>query len=319
MKKTESFQSPFKSESSTGSDLDLFSTGTLDTTSFEDSLENWKKEVSRNLLTNSNSPSQTAHISLPEHHADPLQTLAQSLKSNISSDPKFDQFQTILKSCNVAPSRKQNCKKHNSKYISQFRLRTWQEFNSAYLKASACGNRVFTEDEVLEKYKEYLCYGQEIDNAEKQYLQWLDSLQLDSLTVGSFQKQFAERKERMSALFTKLRWHLTDRFVPEVLVQPCKKQNRGRRPLPKEAIGILKKWLFNHFGHPYPNQLEKQQLALQTGLSVQQVSYWFINARVRIWKPLVDKFGKNNEALLQTQKSGLQPLHQQSSEDISST
>ncbi|KAF2313352.1 hypothetical protein GH714_010520 [Hevea brasiliensis] len=39
----------------------------------------------------------------------------------------------------------------------------------------------------------------------------------------------------------------------------------------------------------YPSDVDKHILARQTGLSRSQVSNWFINARVRLWKPMVEE------------------------------
>ncbi|KAJ6799539.1 homeobox protein BEL1-like protein [Iris pallida] len=43
------------------------------------------------------------------------------------------------------------------------------------------------------------------------------------------------------------------------------------------------------FPSPYPSDVDKHILARQTGLSRSQVSNWFINARVRLWKPMVEE------------------------------
>ncbi|KAF2296154.1 hypothetical protein GH714_036402 [Hevea brasiliensis] len=67
---------------------------------------------------------------------------------------------------------------------------------------------------------------------------------------------------------------------------------RSQRGLPDHAVAVLKTWLFEHFLHPYPSDSEKQILAQQTGLSRTQVSNWFINARVRLWKPMVEEVYK---------------------------
>ncbi|KAJ8765969.1 hypothetical protein K2173_020485 [Erythroxylum novogranatense] len=64
---------------------------------------------------------------------------------------------------------------------------------------------------------------------------------------------------------------------------------RSQRGLPEHAVAVLKSWLFEHFLHPYPSDSEKQTLSQQTGLSRTQVSNWFINARVRLWKPMVEE------------------------------
>ncbi|CAD5170100.1 unnamed protein product [Musa acuminata subsp. malaccensis] len=65
---------------------------------------------------------------------------------------------------------------------------------------------------------------------------------------------------------------------------------RPQRGLPERAVSVLRAWLFEHFLHPYPTDVDKQNLAKQTGLTRnQQVSNWFINARVRLWKPMVEE------------------------------
>nr|GMD93763.1 BEL1-like homeodomain protein 11 [Ipomoea batatas] len=51
-------------------------------------------------------------------------------------------------------------------------------------------------------------------------------------------------------------------------------------------------WLFEHFLHPYPKDSEKVTLARQTGLTRSQVANWFINARVRLWKPMIEEMYK---------------------------
>ncbi|CAN8257386.1 unnamed protein product [Cochlearia groenlandica] len=64
---------------------------------------------------------------------------------------------------------------------------------------------------------------------------------------------------------------------------------RPHRGLPERAVTVLRAWLFDHFLHPYPTDTDKLMLAKQTGLSRNQVSNWFINARVRVWKPMVEE------------------------------
>ncbi|KAJ7740616.1 homeobox KN domain-containing protein, partial [Mycena metata] len=60
---------------------------------------------------------------------------------------------------------------------------------------------------------------------------------------------------------------------------------RSRGKLPKETTDFLKAWLHRHSDHPYPSEEEKKQLCHATGLSMQQVSNWMINARRRILAP----------------------------------
>ncbi|CAL1408858.1 unnamed protein product [Linum trigynum] len=64
---------------------------------------------------------------------------------------------------------------------------------------------------------------------------------------------------------------------------------RPQRGLPERSVSILRAWLFEHFLHPYPSDADKHLLARQTGLSRNQVSNWFINARVRLWKPMIEE------------------------------
>ncbi|GAA6095381.1 homeobox protein PKNOX1 isoform X1 [Tachysurus ichikawai] len=58
--------------------------------------------------------------------------------------------------------------------------------------------------------------------------------------------------------------------------------------LPKHATSVMRSWLFQHIGHPYPTEEEKKQIALQTNLTLLQVNNWFINARRRILQPMLD-------------------------------
>uniref|UniRef100_A0A6V7QUM0 Homeobox domain-containing protein n=1 Tax=Ananas comosus var. bracteatus TaxID=296719 RepID=A0A6V7QUM0_ANACO len=94
---------------------------------------------------------------------------------------------------------------------------------------------------------------------------------------------------------------------------------RPQRGLPERAVAVLRAWLFEHFLHPYPTDTDKQMLAKQTALfSISQVSNWFINARVRLWKPMVEEI--HNLEMRQSQKlpsadndqSGIQQSHQPS-------
>ncbi|CAA0843421.1 BEL1-like homeodomain protein 7 [Striga hermonthica] len=67
---------------------------------------------------------------------------------------------------------------------------------------------------------------------------------------------------------------------------------RPQRGLPENAVSVLRAWLFEHFLHPYPKDSEKIILARETGLTRSQVANWFINARVRLWKPMIEEMYK---------------------------
>ena len=49
----------------------------------------------------------------------------------------------------------------------------------------------------------------------------------------------------------------------------------------KKVLYVMKQWLDDHQGHPYPNDEEKEALSGQTGLTKSQISNWMANARRR--------------------------------------
>lgn len=79
---------------------------------------------------------------------------------------------------------------------------------------------------------------------------------------------------------------------------------RPQRGLPERAVSVLRAWLFEHFLHPYPKDSDKHMLAKQTGLTRSQVSNWFINARVRLWKPMVEEMYLEEIKTQEQQNSG---------------
>ncbi|KAK8610272.1 hypothetical protein V6N13_081435 [Hibiscus sabdariffa] len=64
---------------------------------------------------------------------------------------------------------------------------------------------------------------------------------------------------------------------------------RPQRGLPEKSVSVLRAWMFQNFLHPYPKDAEKHLLAIKSGLTRSQVSNWFINARVRLWKPMIEE------------------------------
>ncbi|XP_022962010.1 homeobox protein ATH1-like isoform X1 [Cucurbita moschata] len=64
---------------------------------------------------------------------------------------------------------------------------------------------------------------------------------------------------------------------------------RPQRGLPEKSVSVLRAWMFQNFLHPYPKDTEKHLLAVKSGLTRNQVSNWFINARVRLWKPMIEE------------------------------
>lgn len=62
-----------------------------------------------------------------------------------------------------------------------------------------------------------------------------------------------------------------------------------------EARKILEKWMYDHRFYCYPMKDEKQVLALETGLTVEKVSNWFINSRRRLLPKMLKIEGKSSD------------------------
>ncbi|XP_020585051.1 BEL1-like homeodomain protein 3 [Phalaenopsis equestris] len=96
--------------------------------------------------------------------------------------------------------------------------------------------------------------------------------------------EFMEEEERsFESSFIQRQWALQQLKRSD---QPSWRPQRG---LPEKSVSVLRAWMFQNFLHPYPKDNEKQLLALKSGLTRSQVSNWFINARVRLWKPMIEE------------------------------
>lgn len=83
--------------------------------------------------------------------------------------------------------------------------------------------------------------------------------------------------------------------VPTTMIQ-----RRRRGNLPKTVTAVLKQWLVDHCRNPYPTEAEKTGLKDKTGLTLNQISNWFINARRRLLPQIIDTMlpqYKDNNAL----------------------
>ncbi|KAF1977571.1 hypothetical protein BU23DRAFT_527071 [Bimuria novae-zelandiae CBS 107.79] len=59
------------------------------------------------------------------------------------------------------------------------------------------------------------------------------------------------------------------------------KKGAAAARFPRAAVKILKDWLIAHMDHPYPSEEEKETLAQQAGLTLNQISNWMANTRRR--------------------------------------
>ncbi|GAA5804772.1 hypothetical protein HPULCUR_010279 [Helicostylum pulchrum] len=71
--------------------------------------------------------------------------------------------------------------------------------------------------------------------------------------------------------------------VPTTIIT---RKRRGN--LPKIVTAVLKQWLIDHCRNPYPTEVEKTRLKDKTGLTLNQISNWFINARRRLLPQILD-------------------------------
>jgi hypothetical protein len=71
------------------------------------------------------------------------------------------------------------------------------------------------------------------------------------------------------------------------LLAKYKEQQKKKEKLPDSAVDTLNTWLQENFANPYPTTSQKLALVQSTGLEMKQINQWFINARVRVWRPAV--------------------------------
>ncbi|KAH8895002.1 hypothetical protein GQ53DRAFT_73409 [Thozetella sp. PMI_491] len=82
------------------------------------------------------------------------------------------------------------------------------------------------------------------------------------------------------------------------------KQRKRRGNLPKETTDKLRAWFMAHLGHPYPTEDEKQELMRQTGLQMNQISNWFINARRRQLPTMINNARAESDAMANRNADG---------------
>ncbi|RDW59681.1 hypothetical protein BP6252_12768 [Coleophoma cylindrospora] len=74
------------------------------------------------------------------------------------------------------------------------------------------------------------------------------------------------------------------------------KTRKRRGNLPKETTDKLRAWFVAHLQHPYPTEDEKQELMRMTGLQMNQISNWFINARRRQLPTMINNARAESDA-----------------------
>ncbi|POO01357.1 Homeodomain transcription factor [Trema orientale] len=168
-------------------------------------------------------------------------------------------------------------------------------------------------DEVEQRYRQYHQQMHNVIISFEQAAGFGSSKSYTALALKTISKQFRCLKDAISAQIKATSKSLGEeeclgvkiegsrlRFVDHHLRQQRALQQLGmvqhnnnawrpQRGLPERAVSVLRAWLFEHFLHPYPKTADKVMLAKQTGLTRSQVSNWFINARVRLWKPMVEE------------------------------
>ncbi|KAL2861354.1 homeobox KN domain-containing protein [Aspergillus pseudodeflectus] len=94
-------------------------------------------------------------------------------------------------------------------------------------------------------------------------------------------------------------------------IDPKNKRRRGN--LPKPVTDTLRAWFHEHLDHPYPSEEDKQMFMSRTGLTISQISNWFINARRRQLPALRNQM-RNGSELDPQRQSPLSDMEQTPSE-----
>ncbi|CAN0266000.1 unnamed protein product, partial [Phaeothamnion confervicola] len=76
-----------------------------------------------------------------------------------------------------------------------------------------------------------------------------------------------------------------------------------RQRLPRSAVSAMRDWMQRHWDAPVPSDQQKAEFVRTLGITKRQASpiateNWFINARMRVWRPAMRK------ALGEAQQSG---------------
>ncbi|KAF7829629.1 BEL1-like homeodomain protein 7 [Senna tora] len=202
-----------------------------------------------------------------------------SQSMQMSSDPNASSANT---SCELSPAERQNLLDKKTKLLSML-------------------------DEVDKRYRQY-CHQMQIVVSSFDMVAGCGAAEpYTALALRTISRHFRCLRDAISGQIQVTQRSLGEqegiprlRYVDQQLRQQKALQQLGvmrqawrpQRGLPESSVSILRAWLFEHFLHPYPKDSEKIMLARQTGLTRNQVANWFINARVRLWKPMVEEMYK---------------------------
>lgn len=99
---------------------------------------------------------------------------------------------------------------------------------------------------------------------------------------ADFQIKILEQKAREDFLENFSQFEETAPRIEEVSSGSQREEVETKVYIPAQAKSLLEKWMYDHRLYCYPTKAEKQALALETGLSIQKISNWFINSRRRM-------------------------------------
>jgi hypothetical protein len=91
---------------------------------------------------------------------------------------------------------------------------------------------------------------------------------------------------------------MSQTMVQSIASPGGKSQGRGRtNSLPSTVVDHLKAWIMSpeHINHPYPTEKEKAEILADTGIDLKRLNNWFVNNRIRYWKPKMDAIQKKQE------------------------
>ncbi|KAG4160178.1 hypothetical protein ERO13_D02G218500v2 [Gossypium hirsutum] len=201
---------------------------------------------------------------------------AQQLLDEVVNVPK------ALKQIDGEKNRMKSCKEGDER--SKNVLSNQQESSNNIQKELSHAER----QELQSKLTKLLSMLDEVDRRYKQYYHQMQIVvsSFDAIAGCGAAKPYTAQQLRQQKALQQLG------MMPQHAWRP-------QRGLPESSVSILRAWLFEHFLHPYPKDSEKIMLARQTGLTRSQVSNWFINARVRLWKPMVEEMYKEEFADLE--------------------